>query len=231
MRRTAVESIANIFSPDGPPMGEPVPAKLDEPTTKAMIKATKDVKSLVRVEAIQLLGETRDAKFENIFTTALNDQSYLVIENAAVALGNAKSPKAYDSLIKLTTAKSWREHYKIAGLRGLGGLGDKRAFDTAYKLATDKMQDKNVRSAALVVVASSGKGDARAYPLIKKGFDSAFAAQDFQGIFDSIQAIIDLADPRGQEVFDAMKAKFKDNPQFMGFITELENQFKEAIKK
>jgi hypothetical protein len=28
-----------------------------------------------------------------------------------------------------------------------------------------------------------------------------------------------------------MKTKFKDNPQFMGYITELESQFKASLKK
>jgi aminopeptidase N len=231
MRRAAISILTEMKTSKGPnPEDEPI-ITLDDATVQVLLKTAKDQKSLVRFRAVELLGKTKDAKFESVYNTALNDQSYSVMDAAAVALGYTKSPKAYDALIKLTTQKSWHEHYKISGLRGLDALADKRAFDTAYKLATNKAEDKNVRANALIVVATTGKGDARAYPLIKQGFDTAFAAQDFQGIFDSLQAIINLADPRGQEVFDAMKAKFKDNPQFMGFINELEGQFKASLKK
>jgi aminopeptidase N len=231
MRRAAIETIAGMYSPDGPPMVKMPAAVIDDTVAQAMVKATKDVKSFVRVEAIQLLAETRDAKYESIFKAALNDPSYSVVEAGAIGLANVKNAATYETLMKLTKSESWRDHYRIAGLNALSDLGDKRSFDVAYKYATDKMQSKNVRSTALVTVAATGKGDARAYPLIKQGFDAAFASQDFQSIFDSMQAIINLADSRGQEVFDAMKAKFKDNLRFMGFINELEGQFKEAIKK
>jgi aminopeptidase N len=231
MRRAAIGILSEMKTSKGPnPDAEPI-ITLDDATVQVLLKAAKDEKSLVRSEAVELLGKTKDAKYESVYNTALNDQSYSVIEVAAVALGYTKSPKAYDALIKLTTQKSWHEHYKISGLRGLDALADKRAFDTAYKLATNKAEDKNVRANALIVVATTGKGDARAYPLIKQGFDLAFKNQDFQGIFDSLQAIINLADPRGQEIFDSMKAKFKDNRQFMGFITQFESQFKAGLKK
>jgi aminopeptidase N len=231
IRRAAVGILTEMKTSNGPsPEDEPI-VILDDATVQVLLKAAKDTKSLVRFRAVELLGKTKDAKFESVYNTALNDQSYSVIEAAAVALGNAKITKSYDALIKLTTAESWRGHYRIAGLKGLSALGDKRAFETAYKYATDVKQDNAIRSAATIVVAETGKGDARAYPLIKKGFDAAVASTDFQGMFNGMESIIKLADPRGQEVFDAMKAKFKDNGQFMGFILELEGQFKAGLKK
>jgi aminopeptidase N len=231
MRRAAISILTKIKTSKSANPDDESSIVLDDVTVQVLLKAAKDEKSLVRTDAVELLGKTKDAKFESLFNTALNDQSYSVIEAAAIGLANAKSAKAYDVLIKLTQTDSWRSRYRIAGLRALAELGDKRAFETAYKYATDKMQHKNVRSTALIVVAETGKGDARAYPLIKQGFDTAFKNQDFQGMFEGITAIIKLADPRGQEVFDAMKAKFKDNRQFMEYINELEEQFKEGIKK
>ncbi len=231
MRRAAIGILSEIFSPVVPPWVEKTPAKLTDAIIQTMIKASKDENSLVRVEAIQLLGKTRDAKFESIFSAALNDQSYSVIDAAAIGLARIKSDKAYDVLIKLTQTDSWRNHYRISGLRALAELRDKRTFDFAFKYANDKTQPKDVRSIGLIAAAESGKGDARAYPLIKQGFDTAFKNQDFQAMFDSMYAIVNLADPRGQEVFDTMKAKFKDNPQFMGFITQFESQFKKGLKK
>jgi hypothetical protein len=40
-----------------------------------------------------------------------------------------------------------------------------------------------------------------------------------------------IADPRGQQAFDMLKEKFKNNPGAMNFVTNLETQFKAAIAK
>ena len=44
-----------------------------------------------------------------------------------------------------------------------------------------------------------------------------------------MQAIIKLADPRGQEAFDMLKEKFKDQANILGFASFLESQFKAAV--
>ena len=227
LRRTAIGAIAQILAPQTPENA--VQIKLDQTTEQTMLKAAKDEKSLVRADAIEFLGATKDAKYADLYLSALNDQSYAVLDSAAVALGETKNPKAYDALSKLLTQKSWKGRIQIAGLRGIAALGDKRALDLGLKYAGDKTQPAGVRSAALGVIASSGKGDPRAFPLIFTAFKTALAANDFQGLIDSTQSIIKLADPRGQEAFDLLKAKFKDNQQFLGYATFLEAQFKAAL--
>ena len=230
IRRDALNQIGNIVSPPSPAGAEPVATKLDEATAQTILKATKDAKSIVRARAFTILSETEDAKYGDLYLAALNDQSYAVIDSAATALAATKNPKAYDALMKLVNTESWKGHLKIAGLNGLAELGDKRSFDMGYKLATDPMQPSNVRATALIIVAETGKGDKRAFPLIFDGFKKSLDANDIQGIVSSISAIIKLADPRGQEAFDLFKAKFKSNPQAMNFIANSEAEFKAAIK-
>lgn len=227
LRRAAIGSIAQILAPQTPE--NQVQIKIDAPTEQTMLKAAKDEKSLVRADALEFLGATRDAKYADLYLAALNDQSYAVVDSAAIALGNTKSPKAYDALSKLLAQKSWKGRVQVAGLRGIAALGDKRALDTGLKFAADKTQPSSVRSSALGVIAASGKGDPRAFPLIFTAFKSALANNEFQGIFDSVQSIIKLADPRGQEAFDMLKDKFKNNQQFLGYATFLEAQFKTAL--
>ena len=42
----------------------------------------------------------------------------------------------------------------------------------------------------------------------------------------------EMADPRGQQAFDMLKEKFKNNPNALNFrVTALEAQFKAAIAK
>jgi len=118
-----------------------------------------------------------------------------------------------------------------AGLDGLAELGDKRAFDVGYKIATDPTLSRNIRTNALGVVGATGKGDPRAYPLIFEQFKKAADTTNFQGIVNGLNAIVKIADPRGQEVFDMLKTKFKDQPGALNFVSSFEARFKAAIGK
>ncbi len=231
IRRAALSNLSEIFVPQTPP-GVPAPtAKLDEATTQILLKSAKDEQSLIRAEAISLLGATKDAKYADLYLTALNDQSYGVIDAAAVALGTTKSPKAYDALLKLTGANSWKGRIETAGLNGLAALGDKRAFDISYKFATDKTKNANARSSALTAIGITGKGDARAFPLIFDQFKAALQANDFGTLNSTIEGIIKLSDPRGQQAFDMLKEKFKGQANILGFVASLEAQFKAGLGK
>ena len=128
IRREAIANLHTIFVPKTP-RGAPEPtAVLDESTAQMLLKAVKDKQSLIRADAIALLGATKDAKYTDLYLAALNDKSYGVIDSAAISLGFTKSPKAFDALIKLTKTSSWRGRIQIAGLYGLAVLGDKRAI-------------------------------------------------------------------------------------------------------
>ena len=227
LRRAAIDSLARILEPRTP--GAEVAVKLDAVTEQTMLKNAKDEKSLVRADAVEFLGASKDPKYADVYLNALNDQSYTVIDKAAAALGATKNPKAYDALAKLLNQQSWHGRLQAAGLRGIAALGDKRALDLGLKYAADTKQPGNVRGAALQVIAASGKGDPRAYPLIFNSFKSALDANNFQGTFDGLQSIIKLADPRGQQAFDLLKEKFKTNQQILGYATFFEAQFKAAL--
>ncbi len=230
IRRAALSVLANIYSPDPQPGQSRPAAKLDANVEAAVIRLTKDDQSLIRADAVELLGETQDTKFSPIFLTALDDKSYTVIGEAALALGRVKEPKAVDALSKLAVTPSWRGRVALAGLNGLAELGDKRAFELGLKLANDTSQPPAVRTAAAAVVGATGKGDPRAYPLVFERFKKAFDSGNIGELVASIQALIKVADPRAQAAFDMLKVKFKDNPGAMNAITQFEVQFKAAIK-
>lgn len=230
IRRAALSLIADIYSPDPPRGKERVTPTLEGPVEAAVIRLTKDKVSLIRGEAIRLLGETKDAKYADRMIPGLNDQSYFVIDESATALGKTKDARAYDAIVKLTNTPSWKDRIKTAGLDGLAELGDKRAFDVGYKMATDKTLSQSLRTVALKVVGATGKGDPRAYLLIFEQFKTAYDANNIQRLIDGIQAIVKLGDPRGQEAIDMLKTKFKDNPGVMQFVSAQETLFKAAIK-
>jgi len=228
IRRAALSVIAAVYSPDPRP-GQPRQAfALDATVEPVVLRLAKDKESLIRADAIRLLGETQDKKYANVFMPALNDPSYSVIDNAATAIARIKDPAAFEALSKLAKTPSWKGRIMTAGLNGLAELGDKRAFDIGYRIATDASIPKNQRTVALAVVGATGKGDPRAYPLIFAEFKSAYDANNIGGIVNGLAAIAKIGDPRGQEAFDLMKTKFKDNPGAMQFIAAQEAQFKAA---
>ncbi|MBK9438506.1 MAG: hypothetical protein IPN51_11090 [Chloracidobacterium sp.] len=228
VRRDALAEIANIYLPNAMP-GQEIPAiKLDANVEAAVIRLTKAKQLQIKGDAMELLGETRDKKYADIFVANLNDPSYRIIGQASMALARVKDPRAYDALIKLTKTPSWKGRIQIAGLKALGELGDKRAFDASYSIATDKNQSMGLRTAALVVVGKTGKGDPRAYSLIFEKFKSAFDSGNIQGIQNGIVAIVKLGDPRGQEAIDMLKAKFKNNAGAMQWLASQEVALKAA---
>lgn len=225
IRRDAIQII-------GAPQGNPntTTATFTETTKTTFNNALKDDNSLVRTAAISALGLLKDAKYSSNFTAALNDQSYTVIDSAAIALARTGDKNAYDALVKLANTDSWKDHIRVAGLQGLATLGDKRALDVGFKYA-DKSNPSNVRTNALGILAASGKGDTRIYPLLLENFKQSLETNAFQGIFGGLQNFVKLADPRGQEAFDLAKDKFKENQNLLGFINQIEAQFKKAIEQ
>jgi aminopeptidase N len=230
IRRAALSVIASIYSPDPPPGQERPAAKLDANVESAALRLAKDKESLIRSDAVELLGETRDPKYAPVYLTALNDRSYSVIDYAAVGLGDSKVPAAFDALVKLTSTPSWKGRIQAAGFEGLARLGDKRSFEIGYKAAMDKTLPAGVRATAMEIVGATGKGDPRAFDLIFASFKSAFAAENTQQMIGTMGALVRLGDPRGQQAIDMLKTKFKDNPGAMQAIAAFESELKAAAK-
>lgn len=228
LRRDAIDMLA-AFPPSTPPAA-PAAADAPSPTKNAFEAAMKDQNSNVRAAAIRSLGNYRDPRYAGAYLAALNDQSYSVIDAAATALGKTKDAQAFDALAKLAGTESWRSRIRGAGLQGLAALGDKRGLDLAMKY-TAATYPAGVRNSALSVIAATGKGDPRAFPLLMDAFKVALEANDFQSLATSFRNFIAVADPRGQEAFDLAKEKFKDNQGLSGFVANMEKQFKEALEK
>lgn len=233
MRREAINAF-NVPTPRGtnPVLAaisntQPIP-NFAPATIYAFQTAAKDENSLVRAAAIRMLGQLRDAKYVPIYTAALDDKSYAVVEAAAQSLGNSKSPDAFTQLSKLLEQPSWRERIRTAALNGLAASGDKRALETGFKYA-DKSYPTGIRAGAMSVLVNTGKGDARVFPLLLASFKKSLDDGNFNAIFGGFTNFIKLGDPRGQEAFDLAKAKFKDNQQIMPAVAQLEDAFKQSV--
>ena len=235
LRQAAISQLQSLLAP----ATETKPVPLDEATITMLLTVIKNEKSWNRAAAINFLGMTQDPKYTDVYLNAFNDISDRVINTAAAALGKSKSPRAFDALAKLVNKPSWKNQSLMSALNGLKQLGDPRGFDIAFKalsdakllrwrLPTPPVWDFRIVAAETIVVL--GKGDA-AYPLIFGRFKKSMDENDLSGIFNNTLLITKLADPRGQEAFELLKAKFKDDAYIMTTINAYETQFNEALKK
>ncbi|HEV7682731.1 MAG TPA: M1 family aminopeptidase [Pyrinomonadaceae bacterium] len=233
LRNAAISQLQALLAP----ASLTTPAALDEATIAMLSAVIKNEKTWNRFMALNFLGMTRDPKFADLYISYLNDPSDRVTNAAAIALGRSKSPKAFDALAKLVDRPSWKKQSLISALNGLAQLGDPRGYDIAFKALSDLNSPHwtlatpvwDYRLTAAQTIAALGKSDA-AYPLLAKAFKDAVAEKDIHGTFYNALLITTLADRRGQEAFDVLKAKFKDDANAMSAVNQFETQFKQATK-
>jgi aminopeptidase N len=162
-----------------------------------------------------------------------------VISAAAFALGKSKSPLAFDALARLVNKPSWKNQSLMSALNGLKELGDPRGFDIAFNALSDlkllrwrlpvpPVWDLRIFAAETIAVLGKSK---MAYPLILERFKKSMEENDIEGIFNNVLLINKLADPQGQEVFELLKSKFRDDANMMAAVNDYETQFKQAIDK
>lgn len=208
--------------------------------TLAIVKSlTGKGNSWLRSSAIFFLGTTNDKKYTPLYISYLNDQSDRVIAAAATALAKTKSPEAFDILNKLKDKPSWKNQSLMSALSAMQVLGDPRAVEIALHALKDKPAKPrwtlannswDYRVVAAETLTAFGKGN-EGFPVVLERFKKSMEENDVNDIFNNVMLTAILADPRGQEVFDLTKAKFKDDANAMIAVNQYEAQFKEKTKK
>lgn len=213
--------------------------KPDAITTKLLLEIIAKDKSWVKSAAITFLGATEDPKFADVYIKALSDKSDRVVATAAVALGKTKSPKAYDALAKLVSRPSWKNQSLMSSLSGLQQLEDPRAYNIAYEALADLNEPRwnlpqpstgiwDYRVIAAQTISGLGRSN-DAYPLILNRLKKSLLENDLNVIFNNVLLIEVLAEPKGREIFELLKERFKDDENMLSIVAQWETQFKEAI--
>jgi aminopeptidase N len=235
LRQSALGMLQGLLVPASGTKG----ADLDQATIAMLLTVIKNQQSWNRAAAISFLGTTRKAEFVDLYLHYLGDESDRVINAAAIALGRSKSPKAFDALAKLVNKPSWKNQSLMSSLVGLKELGDPRGFSIAFRALEDSKLHRwrlptppvwDLRVFAVDTIVSLGKGEAT-FPLIFERFKKSMAENDISGVFNNVVLLNKLGDPRGQEAFDLMRTKFKDDAVTMSAVELYAVQFKEALKK
>ncbi len=194
----------------------------------ALLAATKDANAPVRARAVNALAATKDSSLADAYQPLLADQSYAVIRAAAVALGQTRSPAAYDSLIKLIDAPSWRDTIRASALSGLAALGDKRGLDQGLKYYAAGNRAA-VRTAALAVLGAAGKDDPRVFPILSAALTEGVEKRNFGLFFGAAEALVSLADERGLALFQDVSKKAGTPPQMVAAISGFETRLRAKL--
>jgi aminopeptidase N len=213
------------------------PLPYDNETIALLKKLIQTEKSWLKSTAINILGNTKNADFIEIYTVALHDESDRVINSAAIALGKTKSPKVYELLMNLESQPSWKNQNRISALNGLQQLGDVRAVEYALNCIKDNRSPRwylatpvwDYPFAAVNTLVALGKADL-AYPILFERFKKSLKDDDLNDIFQNVQLIDLLKDARAKEMYDLLKEKFKNDANVMNAVNMYEEQFKNRMK-
>ncbi|MFL6214345.1 MAG: M1 family aminopeptidase [Blastocatellia bacterium] len=163
-----------------------------EASQLALSGRVKDADSRIRREAIRGLGQYKDARYADLFIQIIkSDPSYYAVADAARALGETHSPKAYDVLMLALQMPSWQDTILAGALGGLAVLNDPRAINMALKY-TAPGNRSSVRGAAIQALARAAKGNDRAFQALASGLKD----RSLEVVFNTIEAFSILGDPR-----------------------------------
>ena len=211
------------------------PPPYSKATVKMLQLLVSQEKSWVKAAAITSLGMSNDTQFADLYITSLSDSSDRVVNAAAIALGKTKSPLAFNALVQLLQRPSWKNQSLMHALNGLAQLNDPRAEAIAVAAIADNRSPRwflgngwDYPYVAAQTLAALGKPE-RAFPIVRERIEKAMQENCVDDIFQQALLVATLADPRGQAVFDALKAKYQGQENIMTAINMLEEQFKAAL--
>jgi HEAT repeat protein len=201
-------------------------------TTRAgLLEAVKDKDSRIRREAIKGLNAFKDEKLaDRYISTINNDPSYFTIAEAAKALGQTGSERAFDVLSNTVKQESWQGIVRAGAISGLAALKDPRALEVGVKYIAGG-NPPAVRVAAIEVLSQVGKGNDKAFELLL----AALKDPSLQIQFTAIQALGQIGDARAIPALETL-AKTDSLPAFgrnvIAFtINRIRNASKQEGKK
>ena len=142
------------------------------PAVPALMELYQDTK---RPEHLEALARYKDERSKQLFIEALeySDDDFDRATIAAGVLGEMKSPDAVDPLIKAAEKplpiKSRANNVRIAAIRALVKIGDKRAVPTLMKIVTTSADDQDFLLNQKAALALAEFRDPQSIPALLQG--------------------------------------------------------------
>jgi aminopeptidase N len=196
---------------------------------EALLEVLKDKEAPVRRVAIKALGDFNDESLADTFINIINKEpSYFAIAEAARALGQTSSPKAYAALLAAAKTDSWQNIIRVGALAGLAALKDQRAVDIALQYAAAE-NSAEVRAQAITLLGETGKGNEGALQTLLAALKEE--APSLQLKFSILNAITAIGDARAIPALEEALKTPGLPPFAIQFITNTINQLKNPAKE
>jgi aminopeptidase N len=198
--------------------------KIGGPDAEKQIAAVlNDDKPWVREVAVQQLSEftgdsTLGPKFIEI---SANDKAYRVRAAALNAIGEVKSPNAYETLIAAVKPESPDDTLRNGALEGLGSLGDDRAVPVLLEWSA-LGKEFDTRSAAISALAGLDPKNKKITQTLISYLQEPYIDIKFASVF----ALSKRGDP---DAIPALEALIKSGDLNLGTAPMIQNQI-DAIK-
>ncbi|MBG9376375.1 hypothetical protein I5907_09035 [Panacibacter sp. DH6] len=206
------------------------PLPYDQFTKNMLHTLVQKETSWVKAAAITSLGITADSSYADLYISCFSDTSDRVISAAAIALGQSKSSKAFDALLKLKDKPSWKSQSLMHCLAGLAQLGDERGSDIAIEALKDNHSPRwflgnawdypFVAVQTLVALGKTGK----AYDILAERILEASEEHDISTTLLNLQLIMMLNDPKTGEIITALEKVYNDNEEVLLMLKQYTQQ-------
>jgi aminopeptidase N len=215
------------------------PAPFSPQTINVLQNIIKNESSWMRFAAINMLGNSKDSSFAELYIYYLNDSSDRVVNAAAIALGKSGSSKAVSALLQLPNKPSWKNQTLISALNGLRELGQASGIPLALKALQDEPAGArwtlatpiwDYRMAAANTLVTLGAAD-KGYDIVHARFIKSLADNDVNDIFSNILLINILGDTRGSEAYALLKNHVADDTALLEAANYYESLFNSTIQK
>ena len=181
------------------------------PAVPALMELYQDTK---RPEHLEALARYKDERSKQLFIEALeySDDDFDRATIAAGVLGEMKSPDAVDPLIKAAEKqlpiKSRANNVRIAAIRALVKIGDKRAVPTLMKILTTSADDQDFLLNQKSALALAEFRDPQSIPALLQGL---FMTGRGAGIFQECRlALVRIGPPAVDPLIQLLQEKNPD---------------------
>lgn len=211
-----------------------------EPIVKeTILEMIKKESSWLKASAIHFLGFTRDSAYYDLYKNLLNDESFRVVNSAAIALGKAKSKNASHTLMQLTKRPSMKSQSLLCALAGFKELGNDQGYEVAYKtLADDRLPRWRLPNFSIwdyrVIAAqyiASTKILKESNDLLMHRSNKSLEENDLSGIFNNLLLLSQLASPESRVIFENLKSRYRNNEKLLAAVQQYENDFNNNLNK
>jgi aminopeptidase N len=190
----------------------------------------------VKATAINLLGNTRDSSYAQLYISKFQDTSDRVVSAAAIALGKTGSTLAYPALMRLRFRPSWKSQSWMHCMNGLAQLKDPRGIPLCLAALEDQQAprwllgngwDFPVVAAQTLAVLGGGS---QAYPILSERLLHHLEKKNATGVVYTLMLLTLMSPPEMQELFPLLKMRLQATPALLKVVKEYEAAFNEQTK-